>query len=104
MTIKKWGTPKGASFWHRQVNGVFEEMRLDPGHSLPEGDWVKGHIPKTEEEKARISAKNTGRVMSPEWRAKMSAASKGKPKSEAHKAAMKAAVAEYHRKRKAGEL
>lgn len=102
--MKQWGTPKGATFWHRLVDGDYETKRCNPG-AIPDGtDWVQGQRPRTEEEKKHLSERNTGRVMTEEWRARMSAASKGKPKSEEHKAAMKAATAEFHRKRKAGEV
>lgn len=92
--MKNWGTPKGATFWHKQnIDGTYEEIRCDAGITpdVKEG-WVRGHIPKTDASKKLMSEALKGRVMTPEWRAKMSAASKGKPKSETHKAAMSAAL------------
>ena len=99
-----WGTPKGSTFWHRKVKGVYEEIRLKPNETLPPGVWVRGHTPKSPEAKQNISDALVGRKMTEEWRAKMSAASKGRKKSPEHVAAMKAALIEYHRKRKAGEV
>jgi hypothetical protein len=101
---RKWGTPPGSTFWYRLVDGEYETVRCNPG-TTPDGtDWIHGQRPKSDAEKKQASEIHLGRVMSPEWRAKMSAASKGKKKSPEHVAAMVKAVAEYHRKRKAGLL
>lgn len=103
----------GSTVWYRLVqkgyvgkvkNGC--ESQRSPDSNPPPGDgWIRGHIPKTDYEKAEYtrtrSALFTGRKMSPEWRAKMSQASKGKPKSEAHKAAMSIASKAAYARRKA---
>ena len=82
----------GSSVWYRITDTGYESKR-SPDANPPSNDaWIRGHVPKTPEEKiayaACRSASLMGRVMTPEWKAKMSLASKGKPKSEAHKLAM----------------
>jgi hypothetical protein len=86
------GAIKGCRWFYRATDTGYEGKRVNPGQPLPDDTWTEGRRPLTEVEKDRLRTANTGRVMGPEWRAKMSAASKGKPKSEAHKAAMSAAV------------
>jgi hypothetical protein len=105
----------GSTVWHRPIQPGYTgyskngyESRRSENSNPPDGDgWIRGHIPKTEAEKAEYtksrSAQFTGRKMSPEWRAKMSAASKGKPKSDAHKAAMSIASRAAHARRKEGK-
>lgn len=94
----------GSTVWYRAHDGGYECQRSADA-TPPEGlGWVRGFAPRDPIKQAAISAARSeqfkGRVMTPEWRAKMSAASKGRPKSEAHKAAM--SIAQKNRNRKPG--
>lgn len=102
---KKFGAPKGSRWFYKSDDmGGWIEKRVDPTDPLPDANWLPGHKPKSEETRRKQSESNMGRIMSPEWRARMSAASKGKPKSEAHKKAMAAALKEFYELRKAGKI
>ena len=105
MSKDKWGTPVGATFWHKQLpDGTYITKRCKPGILPTEPGWMRGQRPRNEEERKHLSERNMGRIMTDEWKARMSAASKGKKKSPEHKAALSAAQKELNRKRKAGEV
>ena len=87
--------------YHCFINGHKIIKQFKPGE-VPNDLWVKGNGPLSEESKKNIVAAvkraSCGIPKSPEQRAKMSAASKGKPKSAEHRKHM----SEAHQRRNHG--
>lgn len=97
---RKFPAPKGSRWFHKEIDGVITENRIDPDDPEPDHTWTRGHKPKSEHTRKLMSDIHTGRVMTPIWKERMSLASKGKPKSEAHKQAMSAAMKARHATKK----
>ena len=84
--------------WHRYVNGKKEVKDFPPLSTPLEDDWIKGmgpFSPETLEKLKQANRQFLGVPKSPEQKQKMSEASKGKPKSLEHRKKMSEARLRY---------